>query len=300
VEFLRERFERERQEDLNQLRLKMEAARETIDAYERLEFVGETSPLVQKARALLEQADGLLIEGDLDGSFELVRQSQATADEIQGEAEQGRKQWKELVESLITDKAPHVSVLSNPDAVKLVPDMHQELSDLAERTRSIVETKNIEALKEHYDALARLSDSIGILIKASKEGEQTRTERVIRDAIQELRLATLLKADDFCPDVVNAARAYLDLARTYLHARDFARAESAAYDAHAKASDASTLAQAASERACNLATEYMKIAAAQIEQQQFDTARASLERGLTLVHLAQPTRQKEESALSQT
>ncbi len=286
VEFLRERFEREREENLRQLRLKMTAARETINACARLDFVGEESPSIQKARSLLEQADNMLIEGDIEGSFEMVRQSHAATGEARAEAEEKRRIWRELVESLTGERAVFRAVLSDVAAQRLAPDEFQELRQLAERTPAIIEAKNTDALKQHAAALDRAHESINRRIESAKEESRSRVEARLQEARQETRVAHTLRADEFCPDLLHAARAYLELAERYLHADQFERADSAARDALAKARDAATLGKSSAERAGTLALDYMKIATAHLAQRRLDAANEALQRGLSLAQLA--------------
>ncbi len=296
VEFLRERFERERQEDLEQLRLKMTAAREEIDECAKLDFIGEASPLVQQARSLLDQADNLLMEGDIEGSFELVRQSRATPEQMLAEAEKKEQRWKELAESLSAEGASHRTVLADPASERIAEEEYRTLSVLAAQTQSMIDAKDVEALERHAQTLSRLSDDIVGRVETSRERSRANIETKMRDARQEIRLAELLKADDFCPDVINAARAFIDVAQRYADSEDFARADSAVRDAAAKARDAGTLAQAGLERAGSLALDYMKIASAHITQQQPEAATQALARGLALAELARASRESREPA----
>ncbi|UCD58899.1 MAG: hypothetical protein JSV16_07275 [Candidatus Hydrogenedentota bacterium] len=290
VEFLRERYERERQENFNQLRLKMDSAREAIEACAKLDFVGDGSPLVQKAHGLLEQADNLLVEGDIEGSFALVRQSQAVTDRIQAEAEERERQRKELADLLTSDGADHRKVLADPAAEKIAEEEYRRLSELAEQTQSIIDAKDINLLEAHAEKLNQSSKALAARIEVSREESRTRIEQKIQLVRQEIQLARLLSADDFCPDVIAAASAYLRIAESCVASNDFARADSAALDALAKSRDASTLARAGLERAGALALDYMKIALAHIARDRPDAANEALERGLMLAELALASR----------
>ncbi|GAB4352613.1 MAG: hypothetical protein Kow0099_36800 [Candidatus Abyssubacteria bacterium] len=289
VEFLRERFEREREEDLRQLRLKMDTARENIDACARLDFIGEDSALIQKARALLEQADHALIEGDVEGSFELVRQSHAATDQAREQAEEKRQTWRELAESLSAERPEFKRLLS--DAATVAPEEYRELSHLVDMTPSIIETKDLDALKRHAAALDSATQSITRRLELAKEQSRSRIEKVLQKAIRHTDVARMLRADEFCPDVFHAAHSYLELAERYLETSQFERAESAARDALAKARDAATLSKSSSERAGALALDYMKIASAHLAEQRLEAANETLRRGLSLAQLAHPMAQ---------
>ncbi len=282
VEFLRERFEREREETLRQLRLKMDQARETLESCRQLPFADSESPLLEKARNLLEQADNLLIEGDIEESFAVVRDSQAAADELREEAFTRERRWKELADTLLADEAPHRQAISDPAAGETGYEEYRRLCDLCERTPAVVEERNLESLEGHAAALEEAAKALAERIREYREREQRGIEEKINRAQREIRVAELMKADEFCPEIINAARSYVELSETFRNSKDLSRAESAARDALAKARDAATLARAATERSTSLAIDYMKIASAKMEQQDLEAARRSLESGLSL------------------
>jgi len=290
VDYLRDRFEREREESLNHLRMKMDSARQAIDGCVTFDFVGEDSPLVQKARESLEQADSALVEGDINESFELVRQSEALAEEIRVKADEKERQWKELAERLTEEAAPHRTFMSDRVTERAAESEYRELCELSAQTQLIIDTKSMDALEEHAEKLRRLCDTIRERVETTGKESRSRIERKIQEAGQEIRLAQLLKAEGSCPDVINAARAYMDIAGVYLERGDFARADSAARDAIAKSRDAGILAQASLERAGTLALDYMRIAAARLDQQQIKTAKEAIQQGLSLAELARASR----------
>jgi len=292
VELLRERFEREKRENLDQLRLKMDSAREAIEVCSKLDFVDEGSPEVRKGREMLEQADGLLVEGDLEESFELVRQSLAVAERLRVEAGEGEREWKGLAERLTSDEAAHRALLSDLQAEKVAGEEHRKLSELARQTQSVIDAKDLGALKEHADALGALSEEVIARLEELDRESRGVMERQIGEAAREIRLAELLGAGNTCPDVIGAARSYEGIAEKYLAKGDSVRAEAAARDALAKARDAGTLARAAVERAAALALDYMKIAADHIAQHSPEAAGQALEEGLTLAEKARARRRE--------
>ncbi|MBI4830168.1 MAG: hypothetical protein HY801_01150 [Candidatus Lindowbacteria bacterium] len=293
VEFLRERFEAEQRENLNHLRSKMEAAREAIEACTTLDFVGDESTLVAKARSLLEQADNLLIEGDIDESFELVRQSQAAAEKICLEAGEREQRWNALIQSLAAEDAPYAKILSDATAMRIAPDECAALSAMVSHTHSMIESRCLDTRAEHAEKLERLIRLVADKVKKWREQSLGEIETRFREAREEIRLAQILNAEVTCPDVLNAALAYLDVAQGYAAKDEFNRAALSVSDALAKARDAATLAQAATERSANLALDYMKIASAQIVQQRPEAAKETLERGIALAELSRTSSHKE-------
>ena len=282
VEFMRERVEREREETLNHLRLKMRTAREAVDECAKLDFVGDSSPDVLKARELLGQVDNLMLEGDIDGSFEMIRRSEALADRILDEAGGKESEWLELANLLTSEGASHRAALADPDAEKVAEEEYQRLCELDAQTQSIVDARDFDALKQHAESLGTLAGEIAGRVENSKKEACARLEEKLREARQEIRLADLLGAKEICPDVINAARTYSGIADGYLAKKDFVRGDAAARDALAKAQDAATLAHAGSERARLLALDYMKIADAHLTQENPEAAKEAIERGLEL------------------
>jgi hypothetical protein len=296
VDYMRERFERERAETLTQLRLKIDSAREAVEESVALDFTDKSSALVREARSLLEQVDSLLIDGDIEGSFELVRQCLTAAEQIGVDASEKERQWRELARALLAEDAAHRPALADSEAERIAPEEYRELSQLAEKTQSVIDARDLVALHEHADALGRLGDALAARLEASRAEMRASIGALLREARQEIRLAELLGAKDLCPDVLNAAHTYAGIAERYLSEDDFARARAAVGDALDKSRDTCTLARTAAERAGLLAIDYMKIASSHIEQQQHRAAKDALERGLTLANLARAARRKEPEA----
>jgi len=286
VEFIRERIEREREENLNQLRLKLDSARESIDACAGLDFVGESSPLIQKARSLLEQVDSLIIEGDIEEGFECIRRSDALADQSRTEAEEKEAEWRGVAERLGAEDSPHRTALAEPAAQKVAGEEFNKLSEIDAQTRATIDSKDLDALKRHADELAQLAEAVRTRLDTWRKETGARIEEKLQDARREIGLANLLGATGACADVLNAASTFADIARTYLDRHDFENADPAADDALAKAREAGKLAKTNSQRESSLAIEYMKIAAAHIAQQNPEAAREALQRGLSLAKSA--------------
>ncbi|MBI5114837.1 hypothetical protein HZA56_00005 [Candidatus Poribacteria bacterium] len=293
VEFLRERFEAEQRENLNHLREKMESAREAVDACVRLDFVGDDSPSVAAARSLLEQAENLLIEGDIDRSFEIVRQCHAAAEKISLEAGERERRWNSLVRSSASEDSAHVRILADSVAAKIAGEECKALSEMVSRTGSIIDSRNLDALAKHAEQLERLAQAVADKGKTRREESLRRIEERTREVNEEIRLALTLKAEVACPDVMNAAQAYLGIARSYASTDEFDRADAALSDARTKARDAGTLARAAMERSSILALDYMRIASAHVAQQRPEAAKEALERGIALAELARISSRKE-------
>jgi hypothetical protein len=292
VEFIRERFDRERGETLSQLKLKMDSARQNIAECEKLDFRTEPSPQLEKAQRLLKQVDNLLMEGNIEECFELVRQSETLTKQVRTTAEEKERQWKELAELLTADKARHLTVLSDPETEKFAREEFGKLAELAATTRTITDVRDLVVLQQHAVNLNQLIDAIAERKEAARKKGSARIEEIILEAKQEIRLAELLGAKDGCPDVLNAARTFTGIAETYLRNSKFVRAKAVAIDACAKAHDASTLAQAVSKHTILLALDYLKIAAARIEQKDFEAAREAIEHGLAIADAALASRGK--------
>ncbi len=286
VEFMRERFEREREEVLRQLQLKLGAAREAIDTCAGLDFIDESSPLLQEARELLGHVDSLIIEGEIDASFEQIREVDALAGRIMAEAGQKEQEWRGLSERLMADDASHKSILSDPAVEKVSEEERRRLSELDAQTEAIRDSRDLGALKEHAQELTRGSVAVTGLIEAWKQENRTQVRAKLSDAGREIRLAELMGAKSTCPDVFSAAVTYLDIANTYLAKEDFDSAHPAVEDALEKSREASSLARASMQRESSLALDYMKIAAAHIEQQNLEAATEALRRGLSLAQSA--------------
>jgi tetratricopeptide (TPR) repeat protein len=286
VEFMRERFEQEREEILRQLQLKLGAAREAIDTCAGLDFIDESSPLMQEARELLGHVDNLNIEGEVDASFEQIREVDALANRIMSEAEQNRREWQKLSDRLMADDASHKSILSDPAAEKVSEEERRNLSELDARTEAIRDSRDIGALRGHAQELTRGAVAVTGLVEAWKQENRTEIRAKLSDTGREIRLAELMGAKNTCPDVFSAAITYLDIANTYLAKEDFDSAHPAVEDALEKAREASSLAKASMQRESSLALDYMKIAAAHIEQQNLEAATEALRRGLSLAQSA--------------
>ncbi len=280
VEFLRERFEREREETLRQLKLKMDSAREAIEACTNLDFIGESTALLERAGALLAQVDNLLIEGDIEESFEVIRQSDALTGEILGIAEERESQWKSLAASLTAGDAPHRTALSDPLAEALAGKEHAKVAEMTKQTQSIIDKKDLPALQHHGNLLREQTNALAASLHKAKQRERSRIEQKVQDAIHEIRLAETLGGHGVCADIIDTARTYMDVAQKYLENDDFAGADSAADNALAKARDACSLAKSVSERTKLLFFDYLKIASAHIEQKNFEGAKKAIKQGL--------------------
>ena len=283
VDAMRERIEREREETLGRVRHELALARETVDACTGRDFVDQSSTFMQTARDYVNQADGLIVEGEIDASFERLRQAVVLADRIQAEADQKEARWRELAGRLTADDAPHKAVFSDPAAAKASEEQRNKLAGLVEQTQSIIDSKDLGALEAHAKSIAELTDIIADRVESWKRQRRTQIEGKLSGARQDIRLAELMGATKSCPDIFNAAATYVDIAKGYLAGEDFDNAEPAAYDALAKSREASSLAKASSLREGALALDYMKIAAAHIQQQNTDAAKEALEKGLNLI-----------------
>lgn len=295
VEFLRERFEKEREEDLRQLRLKMDTAREEVEACATLDFVNSSSPLLEQARSLLEQADNLLIEGDIDRSFELVRQCQASLVRLQEDAEEQESRWKELVDQVSADDEPYKALLADDQLAQFAPDEHRNLAELAEETAKIINLKSVKLLSNHNELLNSLAMAVRERAAQVKNEVLERVRQTVRRAQEQIQLARILNAADSCPDVFEAACSFGEIASTFLKKGDYDRVREAAADAYSKASDAIVLAKAAMERAGDLASDYMKIAANHLDQGNAEAAAEALRKGLSLAQAARIVEQDADS-----
>jgi predicted house-cleaning noncanonical NTP pyrophosphatase (MazG superfamily) len=282
VEFLRERFEKEREEDLRQLRLKMQAARSEVEACAKLDFVMEGSLLLDEARSFLDQADNSIIEGDMDGSFDLVRQTMAIIARLREESEENKQRWKQLTASLHAGDALHKAVLSDPASSQFAPDEFQNLSELAEETTEIIERKNLRLLANHIELLHSMASAVQERVKQKRFELRERAQHEIQKAQDQIALAQVLHSGRVCPDVLTAARSFDEIACTYLSEHDYDRAIEAAADAFVKASDAVMLGKAGMERAGNLAADYMKIAQNHLLQGNNKAAEEALRKGLSM------------------
>jgi len=290
VEFIRERFEREREETLRHLKLKMDAARENVEACVKLDFAAESAPLLERARALLEQVDSLLIEGDVEESFSVIRQCDTLTEEILEAAEKKEHQWKELAESLTAAGATYRKTLSDPMAGTFAAGEYAKLATLAKKTQSIIDNKDLAALQQHAAELALQTGEVAEHMSEAKKKERARIERKIQDAKREIQLAAMFDAKDVCPEIFDAACGYADIAERYLENEGFERADAMADDALKKSHESCNLAREVSERTNRLTLDYLRIALANIEQGDLDAAREAIEHGLDV---ADPTRTPE-------
>ncbi len=287
VDFLRERFEREREEDLRQLRLKMDAAREEVEACINFDFVAPDSPLLAEARSLLEQSENSFIEGDIEGTFELARQTRTVVSRILAEAGDKEKRWKELAESLRSQDAGHNVVLREGTSSGFAAEEFDNLSELVEKTEEIIERKNIELLIQHGEQLASTTNAIRERVKTGREALRREVEQAIQEAREQIKLGRVLHAEETCADLFAAACSYDEIASRYLVEEDFTLALEAAADALSKASEAVRAAKAGVERAGSLAADYMNIASKHIAQGNSEAAAEALRKGLSLVKTTQ-------------
>jgi hypothetical protein len=298
VEAMRERIEREREENLARARHELASAREAVDGCTGRHFVDESSTFMRTAREYVNQADGLIVEGEIEASFERLRQAKVLADRIGIEAEQKEARWQELAGQLTADDAPHKAALSDPAAGKATEEERTRLAGLHEHTRSIIDSRDLDALEAHAKNLGELANTIADRVEAWKSQRRARVEEKLSSAGQEIRLAELMGATKSCPDIYNAAVTYVDIAKGYLASEDFDNAEPAASDALAKSREAGSLAKASSQRESVLALDYMKIAAAHIAQQNIEGAKLALDKGLNLIRSAgveEPSREPGDS-----
>jgi hypothetical protein len=282
VEFLRERFEREREETLRQLRLKMESAGEEVEACAKMDFVNEQAPLLHEARSLLEQADNLLIEGNIEEGFELVRQSRSAVAELAIQAEADRRRWNDILATVEAEHAPHKEALNNR-AQQIAPEEFLALSELNAKTPQIIALKNANRLAEQAERLKSLTTTLNERVKKAKEDLRERAKQKLREAQEQIKLARVLHADALCPDVFNAACSFEQISGNYLQDEDYDQAYEAAADALEKATDAVTFGKAGIERSGALAADFMKIAANHIAQGRAQDAAEALNKGLSLI-----------------
>jgi tetratricopeptide (TPR) repeat protein len=286
VEAMRERVERERQEAIERARRELASAREAIDAAAQLDFADESSPSIRTARDYVNQADGLIVEQEIEASFERLRQAMALTDRTRAEANEKEAAWRELAGRLMADDAPHKAMLSDPATGRAAEEERSDLAGLGERTQSIIDAKDLGALEAHAQHLAGLTAKIAERVETWKKARRAQIEEKLAVTAQELRSAEMMGATKSCPDIFNAAVTFLDIAKGYLAGEDFDGAEPAADDALAKSREAGTLAKANSQRESALALDYMKIAAAHIQQQNHDAAKQALDKGLDLIRSA--------------
>jgi tetratricopeptide (TPR) repeat protein len=282
VEFMRERFEREREETLRQLRVKLDAARESLAECATLDFADPASPLMLEAGGILERVDTLIIEGEVEASFEQIRRVDALADLILSDAAEREERWLALSGSLTADDADHKTILPDPSAEKVAGELCRKLSAMDAQIAEIIDAKDLYTLEKHAEELGRLSADIAERIEAWKAESRARIGEKVSEAARELRLAEIMGAKGACADVFGAAGTYLEIAKTYLAGDDFDAALSGAEDALEKAREAGSLARAGMARESSLALDHMKMASAQIAQGNLEGAKLSLRRGLEL------------------
>lgn len=286
VEFMHERIEREHEATMGWMRLKLSSTREEVDACAALDFVDESSAVMQSARRHLKQVENLIVEGEIEESFEQLHGAATLAERMRTEAAENEAGWRGLADRLAADDAPHKAVLSDPASEKVAAEEHQNVLELDARTQSIVDSKNLGALEEHAEKIKGLADTIAERVEAWKKERRAQIEAKLADASREVGLADVMGAKKTCRDAFDAAETYLNIAKTYLTDDAFDAAESAADDALSRAREAGSLAKAGSRRESALALDYMKIASAHMIQDNLDGAREALERGRNLAKSA--------------